>query len=71
MLALLMCIFGLCGVFVREQESEMSMLLPTTRYGTGATVAAKLTAAVLFLLGIGILFYGEDFLCDLHAGRIP
>ena len=62
MLALLMCIFGLCGVFVREQESEMSMLLPTTRYGTGATVAAKLTAAVLFLLGIGILFYGEDFL---------
>ena len=55
MLALLMCIFGLCGVFVREQESEMSMLLPTTRYGTGATVAAKLTAAVLFLLGIGIL----------------
>ena len=68
MLVLLLSIFGLSGIFVTEQESEMYMLLRTTRNGSGATVAAKLTAAVLFVVLVSSLFFLQDFLSVYIAG---
>lgn len=62
MLVLLLCIFALCGVFVTERETDMYMLLRTTRRGSGSTVAAKLTAAVMFAVAMCALFFGQDFL---------
>ena len=68
MLVLLLSIFGLSGIFVTERESEMYMLLRTTKNGSGATVAAKLTAAVLFVLLVSSLFFAQDFLTVYFAG---
>lgn len=62
MLVLLLCLFGLCTVFVTERETEMYMLQRTSRLGGGVTVAAKLTASALFTVLVCVLFYGEDFL---------
>lgn len=62
MLIILMCLFGLCTVFVTERETEMYMLQRTAKLGSGMTVAAKLTASMLFLALVCVLFYGEDFL---------
>ncbi len=62
MLVSLLCLFGLCTVFVTERETEMYMLQRTARLGSGATVAAKLTASALFILVVCILFYGQDYL---------
>lgn len=62
MLVLLLCLFGLCTVFVTERETEMYMLQRTSKLGGGASVAAKLTASVLFIGLVCVLFYGEDFL---------
>ena len=62
MLVLLLCLFGLCTVFVTEQETEMYMLQRTSKLGSGMTVAAKLTASALFIALVCVLFYGEDFL---------
>lgn len=68
MLVLLLTIFGLCGFFVTERETEMYMLLRTTKNGSGATVAAKLTAAVLFVVTVCALFFATDFLVIYFTG---
>ena len=62
MLILLFSIFALCGVFVLEKETDMFMLLRTTKNGTGSIVAAKLTAAILFVFVTCVTFFGQDFL---------
>lgn len=62
MLVLLLAIFGLSSVFVMERETEMYMLLRTTRRGGGTTMAAKSLACLLYLLGICLLFFGSDAL---------
>ncbi len=62
MLVTLLCLFGLCTVFVSERETEMFMLQRTAKLGGGMTVAAKLTASALFVLVVCLLFYGEDIL---------
>lgn len=62
MVVLLLCLFGLSAVFVTERETEMYMLLRTTRLGGSATAAAKLTASFLYMVTVCILFFGEDFL---------
>lgn len=62
MLVLLFSIFALCGVFVTERETDMYMLLRTTKNGSGSTVAAKLTAATLFVIVTCTVFFGQDFL---------
>lgn len=62
MLVLLLCLFGLCSVFVTERKTEMYMLQRTAKLGCGMTVAAKLTASALYLALVCVLFYGEDFL---------
>lgn len=70
MLVLLLCLFGLSGVFVTEKETEMEMLLRTTRRGGASTVAAKLTASLLFILMVCALFFTEDFwVLQLLSGR--
>lgn len=68
MLVLLLTIFGLSGIFVTERETEMYMLLRTTKNGSGATVAAKLTAAVLFVVLVSGPFFLQDFLSVYIAG---
>lgn len=69
-LVLLLCLFGLCTVFVTERETEMYILQRTSRLGGGFTVAAKLTASILFVSLVCILFYCEDFfLLQLLSGH--
>lgn len=67
MLVLLFSIFALCGVFVTERETDMYMLLRTTKNGTGSSVAAKLTAATIFVIVICAAFFGQDFLSIYFA----
>ena len=67
MLILLLSIFAMCGVFVNERETDMYMLLRTTKNGSGRTVAAKLTAAGLFVLVACGTFYFQDFLSIYFA----
>lgn len=70
MLILLFSVFGLCGVFVTERETEMTMLLGTTRRGGRDTAAAKLAASLIFTLFLCLVFYTQDFLTlHLLAGR--
>lgn len=70
MLVLLLCLFGLCTVFVTERETEMYMLQRTARLGSGATVEAKLTASALYMTVVCVLFFGEDFLIlQLRSGH--
>lgn len=67
---LLLCLFGLCTVFVTERETEMYMLQRTARFGSGATVAAKLTASALYMTVVCLLFCGQDFLTlQLRSGH--
>ena len=70
MLILLLSLFGLCTVFVTERETQMYMLLRTTKFGSSATVAAKMLASLFFVVVICILFFTEDFLVlQLMSGR--
>lgn len=62
LLVLLMCLFALSTVFVSEWESQMYMLQRVSPLGSGASVAAKLISSALFVCGVCVLFYGEDFL---------
>ena len=62
MLVLLLSIFALCGVFVTERETDMYMLLRTTKNGAGSTVVAKLMASLLFVVIVCAAFFGQDFL---------
>jgi len=61
-LALLLCVYGLVGVFVSEKESEMDTLLLTTKYGGRKTIAAKLISSALFVISICTWFWLFDFL---------
>ena len=67
MLILLLSVFALCGVFVTERETDMYMLLRTTKNGAGSTVAAKLTASLLFVVITCAVFFGQDFLAIYFA----
>lgn len=60
-LVLLLCIYGLVGVFVSEKQTEMDALLLTTKYGGTKTVVAKLLSSGLFVAGICIWFWMLDF----------
>lgn len=62
LLVLLMCLFALSTVFVSEWESQMYMLQRVSPLGSGTSVAAKLISSALFVCGVCVLFYGEDFL---------
>lgn len=62
MLVLLLTIFGLCGIFVTERETQMYMLLRTTQNGSGTTMIAKLITAALFAVLMSGMFFLQDFL---------
>ncbi len=60
-LALLLCVYGLVGVFVSEKQTEMDVLLLTTEYGGAKTVAAKLLSSALFVIAVCTWFWLLDF----------
>jgi len=62
LLVLLLCLYGLVGVFVVEKESDMDMLLLTTEAGGKKTIAAKLSASLLFVSFICLWFWLLDFI---------
>lgn len=61
-LILLLGIYGVAGIFVREKESDMEGLLLVNPNGGKATAAAKIAAASLFLTGSSLWFSCIDFL---------
>ena len=60
-LSLLLCLYGLSQVFPRERESRMDKLLPTAKNGSGRTVAGKLIASTLYIVGISLWFSALDY----------
>lgn len=62
LLVLLICMYGLVGVFVIEKESDMDMLLITTEAGGKKTIVAKLSASMLFVSFICLWFWLLDFI---------
>ncbi|WP_312279490.1 ABC transporter permease [Oscillibacter sp.] len=60
-LALLLCVYGLVGVFVSEKESEMDTLLLTTKHGGSKTIVGKLVSSALFVIGVCTWFWLFDF----------
>ena len=60
-LSLLLCLYGLSQMFPRERESRMDMLLPTARNGGRRTVAGKLIAGTLYIVGISLWFSVVDY----------
>lgn len=60
-LILLLCLYGLVGVFVSEKEVEMDTLLLTTKRGGTHTVTAKLIASALFVVSVCLWFSVLDF----------
>ena len=71
MIVLLLCLFGLSTVFVSEKETEMYMLLRTSKKGGVQAVGAKLLAGFLFSTTVAFLFYAEDSLLLLALSAHP
>lgn len=61
-LVLLLCLYGIVTVFVNENETQMSLLLITSRNGGAKTCAAKIIATSIFILGISLWFSMLDFI---------
>lgn len=61
-LILLICLYGLVGVFVCEKETEMDVVLLTTRSGGKKTIAAKIFSSAIFVLLVSLWFSILDFL---------
>ncbi len=61
LLMLLICLYGLVGVFVSEKETEMDTLLLTTKSGGSRSVLAKILSSFLFVSGICMWFLLLDF----------
>lgn len=62
LLILLMGILALVPVFVTEKETEMDLILSTSKFGGKETVNAKILSSFLYLVVISIWFYIIDFL---------
>lgn len=61
-LTLLLCLFGLVSVFVREKESDMEGVLLVNPHGGRATAGAKIVASSLYVAGVSLWFSALDFL---------
>lgn len=59
---LLLALFGCSSVFVKERETEMTILLQTSSRGQTETFVSKMIACILFLSCICILFSVEDYM---------
>lgn len=60
-LAILICVYVLISVFVSEKESEMDVLLLTTKVGGTKTVIAKLLASAIFVCVVCSWIWLVDF----------
>ena len=56
---------------VTERETDMYMLLRTTKSGNSATVCAKLIASLLYIVVVCLLFFGEDYLILMQLSEHP
>ena len=65
LLALLLILLVCAGIFTKEREQRTWLLLHTSRYGKGKTMAAKLLAAALCAAGITLLLEGGTLLTIL------
>jgi hypothetical protein len=61
LLVLLLCIYGISSVFSIEKETDMELLLVTSRNGSLKTVFAKIAASLLFAVAISVWFWALDF----------
>ncbi|MBD5544818.1 MAG: hypothetical protein HDR01_11425 [Lachnospiraceae bacterium] len=59
---ILLCLYGCSSVFIKEEETEMNLLLKTSLKGREASFTAKIMSCMLFVLFICILFSAEDYL---------
>lgn len=59
---LLLALFGCSSVFIKENETEMILLLKTSSRGKNETFAAKMLACIMFLVFICLLFSVEDYM---------
>lgn len=59
---LLLALFGCSSVFIKEKETEMTILLKTSSRGQTETFVAKMISCMLFLICICILFSVEDYM---------
>ena len=62
LLVILICLYGLVGVFVSEKEADMDTLLLTTVSGEKKTVLAKTIASALFVISVCVWFWALDFI---------
>lgn len=60
-LVMLICMYVLINVFVSEKETEMDVLLLTTKAGGKKTVAAKIISSVVFVCMVCSWFWFIDF----------
>lgn len=60
-LVLLICLYALMSVFITERETEMDLLLLTTKAGGEKTTFAKLLSATIFVCIISFWFGLMDF----------
>lgn len=71
-LMILLCLYAVTTVFVREKETQMNLLLLTSPGGGYMTCAAKLIAVSVFSVGIAIWFSLLDFIgfcLAFHTGE--
>ncbi|KHL91340.1 hypothetical protein QW71_35175 [Paenibacillus sp. IHB B 3415] len=61
LLVLLLCLYGLIGVFLTEKETEMESLLLTTKAGGSRILYAKLLASGLFICLVSFWFWFLDY----------
>lgn len=58
---IVLCLYGLINVFVLEKETEMDMVLLTTKAGGRKTVLSKILASALYITAVCSLFWLVDF----------
>nr|WP_245746488.1 ABC transporter permease [Evansella caseinilytica] len=61
LLVLLICLYALINVFVMEKETEMDILLLTTKAGGLRTTLAKLLSSAMFVCIVCFWFWSIDF----------
>lgn len=60
-LILLLCLYGICGAFASEKETQMDLLLVTSPNGGRKTAMAKILAVSAFSLFVSVWFSLADY----------
>lgn len=61
-LVLLLCLYGIAGVFVMEKEAEMDTLLMTTKLGGSVIRRSKVISVILYITVVQLYFAWIDFI---------